>query len=304
MDKRLRASQRRALISEMESRDLTFNPAINKNSARIVERLNRERQVQAAAAAAAVAAGADPLAAAEAAAAAEGGAGGPSSRLTAAKKALTAALAAGLSLPTAAQVTGLPLPDPRLLKGLGRSYLPGHEEETFHPRINPRSAALHHAAAARKAVAADGSTPSAGGAAGAGGGAGAGVDVYSRLYEAVTAARSTKLRDGAGAGGAGGPRSSPSKRLGGSGSGLGATGGSTGTGGGDGSPTLRDAGGFPVDEHGEPLPGHPHFFNVIPFDGSGSGRMDFILRRLVPADALAAAAAAAAASAAAATGTA
>jgi hypothetical protein len=28
-------------------------------------------------------------------------------------------------------------------KPLGRSYLPGHEQETFHPTINPRSRALH-----------------------------------------------------------------------------------------------------------------------------------------------------------------
>jgi hypothetical protein len=31
----------------------------------------------------------------------------------------------------------------RASRPLGRSYLPGHEEETFHPRINPRSHALH-----------------------------------------------------------------------------------------------------------------------------------------------------------------
>jgi tetratricopeptide (TPR) repeat protein len=36
---KLRALQRKQLVAEMESRDNTFNPAINKNSTRIVERL-------------------------------------------------------------------------------------------------------------------------------------------------------------------------------------------------------------------------------------------------------------------------
>jgi hypothetical protein len=198
--------------------------------------------------------------------------------VAAAKKALTAALAAGLSLPTAAQVSGLPAPDPRMLRSLGRSYLPGHEEETFHPKINPRSAALN---ASRAAAAAGGPLRDAGAAGGSG--EEGGRDVYDRLYTSVTASRSTKLRDTTQSKS---PRRPQSAALGASGVGAGPAGGAEGSG------ALRDAAGHPVDEHGEPLPGHPHYFNVVAWEGSG--RMDFILRRLVPASTLAAAAAAAA----------
>ena len=237
MDKRLRALQRKQLVAEMESRDNTFNPAINKNSTRIVERLNKERMEE------------------------SGGAGAPvpSSRVTTAKRALTAALAAGLPLAAAAQVSGLPTLDARLARSLGRSYLPGHEEETFHPKINPRSAAIKTDES----------------------------DVYTRLYAAVTAARASK-----GVRSPGGTVTEPAHGAGGSpraGAGAGAgAGASAGAGAGADAP-------YPVDEHGEPLPGHPHFFNVAAFDAGGAH--DFILRRLVPASTLAAAASAAAAAA-------
>ena len=39
VDRRIRAEQRKLLIGEMEDRTLTFSPALNKNSMRIVERL-------------------------------------------------------------------------------------------------------------------------------------------------------------------------------------------------------------------------------------------------------------------------
>ena len=39
VDRRIRAEQRKLLINEMEDRSLTFSPALNKNSMRIVERL-------------------------------------------------------------------------------------------------------------------------------------------------------------------------------------------------------------------------------------------------------------------------
>ncbi len=39
VDRRIRAEQRKALVGEMEERKLTFAPALNKNSMRIVERL-------------------------------------------------------------------------------------------------------------------------------------------------------------------------------------------------------------------------------------------------------------------------
>ena len=39
VDRRIRAEQRRLLVGEMEERALTFAPALNKNSMRIVERL-------------------------------------------------------------------------------------------------------------------------------------------------------------------------------------------------------------------------------------------------------------------------
>ena len=39
------------------------------------------------------------------------------------------------------------------------------------------------------------------------------------------------------------------------------------------------ASGFPVDEAGEPLPGHPHYFSIVAWEPQG--RMDFVLRHLL-----------------------
>lgn len=277
MDKRLRASQRRQLVQEMESRDLTFNPAINKNSIRIVDRLNKERQAQLAMTAQSGGGG-------DYAPSSPGGTGEPivpSSRVAAAKKALTAALAAGLSLPTAAQVTGLPVPDPKLLRSLGRSYLPGHEEETFHPKINPRSAAL-----AAAAVAAATSSDSQSGASASSSNlllphnpAFADQSVYHRLYTAVTQARSTKLRKER-AGSSKSPKNNKTAPLlGGAGAGAGADDDEASSSSLRRATTTTDAQGYPIDDQGEPMPGHPQHFNVVPFAPSS---MDFILRRLVP----------------------
>jgi hypothetical protein len=117
VDRRVRAEQRRALITEMEDRELTFEPRINKNSGRIVARLRQESE------------------------------GAPS------------AGASVVGSPTSARISKKALVD-TLVSGkqpLGRSYLPGHEQETFQPQINARSRALHRPATA-------------------------GADVYSRLY--------------------------------------------------------------------------------------------------------------------------
>jgi hypothetical protein len=200
----------------MEDRELTFTPVINKNSVRIVDRLNRERTVESAP-----------------------GSAGASPSTRAAKRALTAALAAGVSLATAAAVTGVPLPtDTKALKQLGRSLLPGHEEETFHPKINPRSAALHRPGIDDK-------------------------DVYSRLYEANTASRQIKLRESS---------RSPGIHPPGVGQNDASSVGS--------KEYAKDAAGYPIDEAGDPAPGHPQYFNVVAFE---PGKMDFILRRLAPA---------------------
>jgi len=259
LDKRIRAAQRRQFIAEMEDRELTFNPAINPNSARIVGRLNREREERAKAAA---------LTAAATGSGVEAPVVESPATTRAAKKALTAALAAGVPLETAAAVTGVALPDPKLLKSLGRSYLPGHEEETFHPRINARSAALFRPGIDDK-------------------------DVYSRLYTLSTAARNNKTRSkspprtgprpftAAGTIGRSPATARPTTSRGWDDVGDGASSGGS-------KEYARDAAGFPVDDAGDPAPGHPHYFNVLPYDplaagGASGGRLDFLLRRLVPA---------------------
>jgi hypothetical protein len=114
IDRRVRAEQRRALIQELEDRELRFQPKINKNSARIVNRLKAE--ADSLNASSATEAGA-------AAAAAAGGLGSPVTASKSAKKALVETLAQG--------------------RPLGRSFLPGHEQETFQPTINERSRTLH-----------------------------------------------------------------------------------------------------------------------------------------------------------------
>lgn len=138
IDRRVRAEQRRILIEDMERRELTFSPVINRNSARIVNRLKKENEPRP-----------------------EGGEGGDASGAKATRAALAEAI-------TAAATSSKPL---------GRSYLPGHEEETFHPRINARSAALVR-----------------------------GTDVYNRLYKgsgADAGSKSPRSRsDSIGSGGA------------------------------------------------------------------------------------------------------
>jgi hypothetical protein len=108
IDRRVRAEQRRALIQGKEDRDLVFQPKINKNSARIVARLKAEA-IAAENSESGAAAGAPPPS--------------PSTSSRAMRKALVDTLAGG--------------------RPLGRSYLPGHEQETFHPKINERSKTLH-----------------------------------------------------------------------------------------------------------------------------------------------------------------
>jgi hypothetical protein len=98
VDRRIRQEQRKILISEMEDRSLTFAPALNKNSLRIVERLKASLATSSATVDAAVGVASSATASARAAA--------------------------------------------RVAAGLGLKEQAGHEEETFHPRINPRSKAL------------------------------------------------------------------------------------------------------------------------------------------------------------------
>jgi hypothetical protein len=213
MDRRVRVDQRRALLDEMEAQHLTFAPVINKNSQRIVDRLNKER-----AAASSAAASATPSASA-------GGGGSPRS----------AARRAAAVPPAAVDAQGRPL---------GRSFLPGHEQETFRPSINPRSAALFRPGIDDK-------------------------DVYSRLYDYGAGARAAS----SGASAAGGePRLVRAPRS-----------PSGGAGGEPASPSQQgqqQQRRYPVDEAGEPAPGHPGYFNALPFDGA-SGKFDVVLRRLL-----------------------
>lgn len=219
MDRRLRADQRRSLLEEVEARGLTFAPSINKNSQRIVERLNRER----AAAAAAAAAASGPASASASSASTAGPSGG----------------------------------SPRSKSGsrpLGRSFLPGHEQETFHPSINPRSAALFRPGIDDK-------------------------DVYSRLYDHGAAART---RGGAGsvaAGEGGGDGGSVSGRPS---TAAGRTSAPTSPSSGplrkQASASALASSSLPVDEAGNPAPGHPAYFTAVPFE---AGKHDFVLRRLL-----------------------
>lgn len=216
IDKRTRAMQRRQLIQEMENRELRFAPTINKNSARIVERLNRERE--------------ERMAATTGRDGPDGGAPASPSMLhpRSARKVLTAALAAGLPLEAAVAAAGVPETEVKTLKAFGRSLLPGHEEETFHPRINPRSAAISR-----------GATHDA--------------NVYSRLYTQTTLARQNKAR----------PHSSKSpRRIGGLDASMSSTDRAAL------ADAENEETQYPTDEAGQPAPGHPHYFNVIAFEPS------------------------------------
>jgi len=112
IDRRLRAEQRRMIVEEAESRELTFKPIINSNSNRIVARLQEEAE-------------------AKEALKASGAAFPPSP-----------AAAALPPAPTSTRVQKKALVE-HLATGVGNSFLPGHEQETFQPTINPRSRALH-----------------------------------------------------------------------------------------------------------------------------------------------------------------
>lgn len=128
IDRRIRAEQRRTLIQEMEDRSLTFTPTINKNSARIVERLQREAAER------------------QAVSALDGGARSPGADGTAS---LSASHAQSKAKEERRKVEEILL---GRAKGSTRALLPGHEEETFQPTINARSKALHRQGVDDRAV--------------------------------------------------------------------------------------------------------------------------------------------------------
>eukprot|EP01138_Halocafeteria_seosinensis_P005620 gb/GECG01005744.1/.p1 GENE.gb/GECG01005744.1/~~gb/GECG01005744.1/.p1 ORF type:complete len:504 (+),score=95.83 gb/GECG01005744.1/:1-1512(+) len=134
IDKRIRAAQRRQLQQELEDRELTFSPKLNKHSERIVERINRDRQVKAREAAEALAAGDEELAAKAAAASM----GKTTKRSVEREQAAvaSAALAAVEQDVRSGRLRRVPLGKN------GLTMLPGHENDTFRPRINKRSHAL------------------------------------------------------------------------------------------------------------------------------------------------------------------
>jgi len=121
IDRRLRAEQRRMIIEEKESQELTFKPVINANSGRIVARLQEEKAM-------------------EAALSSSGGNAFPPS------PAIASMLPAP---PTSTRIKKKELVDAlaeyhkKVETRPGNSFLPGHEEETFRPVINQRSKLLH-----------------------------------------------------------------------------------------------------------------------------------------------------------------
>jgi hypothetical protein len=119
---------------EVEDRELTFSPQINSHSIRIVERLNHERAAKAQEAAEALARG-DEATAAAAAAASLG-----KTTMRAIKREEAAVAAAALSAVEKDVRDGLMRRVPLGPQGL--TMLPGHEHETFQPRINPKSQVL------------------------------------------------------------------------------------------------------------------------------------------------------------------
>ena len=131
IERRIRQSQRRQILEEVEDRELTFSPQINPNSMRIVKRLTRERISKADEARQLLAKG-DEAGAAEAAAASLG-------KTTArAIEREQAAVAASALEQVERQVAKGKLK--RIPLGpYGLTMLPGHEEERFQPKVNPRS---------------------------------------------------------------------------------------------------------------------------------------------------------------------
>jgi hypothetical protein len=138
IDRRIRAEQRKLLIAEVEGRDLTFSPALNKNSIRIVERL-KEAAVRAAPAL-------------EAGGGGGGGASAASASLRSSHAAPTPLVHAPPDHADAAEAEKRR----REQKEANEEYrrlaarLPGHEEETFRPHIDERSKVLAGRAIARQ----------------------------------------------------------------------------------------------------------------------------------------------------------
>lgn len=133
VEKRLRAAQRRQILQESQDRELTFAPSINPNSSRIVKRITEQRSRKAAEAAQALAAG-DREAAAAAAAESMG-----KTTQRAIQREQAAVAAAIISAMEKDVKEGRMKRIP--LGPAGLTILPGHEEETFTPNVNPRSAA-------------------------------------------------------------------------------------------------------------------------------------------------------------------
>jgi len=131
IERRIRQTQRKQILQEVEDRELTFSPQINPNSMRIVQRVTKERISKAEEARQLLAKG-DEAAAAEAAAASLG-------KTTArAIQREQAAVAASTLAQVERQVKRGKLR--RIPLGpVGLTMLPGHEEERFHPKVNERS---------------------------------------------------------------------------------------------------------------------------------------------------------------------
>jgi hypothetical protein len=133
VDRRIRAEQRKLLIAEVEGRDLTFSPALNNNSIRIVERLKE----------AARRAGADTSGA---------GAAGAGATFRSAHAAPTPLVHSAPAHSDAAETERRR----REAREANEEYrrlaaqLPGHEQETFRPHIDERSKALAGRAIARQ----------------------------------------------------------------------------------------------------------------------------------------------------------
>jgi hypothetical protein len=131
IERRIRQSQRKQILQEVEDRELTFSPQINPHSMRIVQRVTRERVAKAEEARQHLAKG-DEAAAAEAAAASLGKTTARSIQRE------QAAVAASTLAQVERQVKRGKLR--RIPLGpVGLTMLPGHEEERFHPKVNERS---------------------------------------------------------------------------------------------------------------------------------------------------------------------
>lgn len=128
VDKQIRARQRQQIMQEVEARELTFSPRINPNSVRIFNKMQRRintirGKIRTH--------GPDSLTPEERQLAAGGKTKAARSRTEADNQLkLLAELEADVK---SGRLSRIPLGKE------GLSKLPGHEEERFHPRINPRS---------------------------------------------------------------------------------------------------------------------------------------------------------------------